>query len=315
MLRFTPRVFPQQARPGGKAERHVDAAAIDADVAATGPTPSAFPARHVHLVRGWRQSAALDLAPLASAVREGDAAEALRLLRGRQLDGVHYHGTLADPLAEPIQRERLLAHWAALADAPDPATALARAGELRLLTAVRDGPQGARSLNARIEALLTGRLAAAPARGHARNARGEGAFFHGRLLLVTENSYRHRLFNGDTGICLRDDDGQLMAWFPGEGAGAPRAFHPATLPAHDSAFAMTVHKAQGSEFDAVWLLLPARDARVLSRELVYTGLTRARRELHLAASPDILATALSRHARRVSGLAWRLGAGDGSDWG
>ena len=158
-------------------------------------------------------------------------------------------------------------------------------------------------------------LAAAPARGHARNARDEGAFFHGRLLLVTENSYRHRLFNGDTGICLRDDDGQLMAWFPGEGAGAPRAFHPATLPAHDSAFAMTVHKAQGSEFDAVWLLLPARDARVLSRELVYTGLTRARRELHLAASPDILATALSRHARRVSGLAWRLGAGDGSDSG
>ena len=200
------------------------------------------------------------------------------------------------------------------ARASDPAQALVEAGRLRLLTAVRDGPQGARTLNARIEASLTGRLAAAPARGHARNARGEGAFFHGRLLLVTENSYRHRLFNGDTGICLRDDDGQLMAWFPGEGAGAPRAFHPATLPAHDSAFAMTVHKAQGSEFDAVWLLLPARDARVLSRELVYTGLTRARRELHLAASPDILATALSRHARRVSGLAWRLG-GDGSDPG
>ncbi|MES5813643.1 exodeoxyribonuclease V subunit alpha [Pseudoxanthomonas sp. Soil82] len=286
----------------------VDAARID-------DARNGFAARHVHLLRGWRQSAALDLAPLAAAVREGDAAEALRLLRGRPLDGVHYHAALADPLADASQRERLLAHWAALADAPDPASALARAGELRLLTAVRDGPQGARGLNARIEASLTGRLAAAPARGHARNARAEGAFFHGRLLLVTENSYRHRLFNGDTGICLRDDDGQLMAWFPGEGAGAPRAFHPATLPAHDSAFAMTVHKAQGSEFDAVWLLLPARDARVLSRELVYTGLTRARRELHLAASPDILATALSRHARRVSGLAWRLGAGDGSDPG
>ncbi|WP_028918110.1 exodeoxyribonuclease V subunit alpha [Pseudoxanthomonas sp. J35] len=279
----------------------------DIDAAATDDARSAFPARHVHLLRGWRQSAALDLAPLAAAVRAGDAGEALRLLHADQLDGVHYHPALADPLTEPVQRERLLAHWTALADAPDPAAALARAGELRLLTAVREGPQGARSLNARIEALLTGRLSAAAARGHARHAR-DGGFFHGRLILITENSYRRGLFNGDTGICLRDDNGQLMAWFPGGHDGAPRAFHPATLPAHDSAFAMTVHKAQGSEFDAVWLLLPARDSRVLSRELVYTGLTRARRELHLAASPEILATALPRHARRVSGLAWRLGA-------
>ena len=75
-----------------------------------------------------------------------------------------------------------------------------------------------------------------------------------------------------------------------------------------------VPPVRGLGVESLWLLLPARDARVLSRELVYTGLTRARRELHLAASPDILATALSRHARRVSGLAWRLG-GDGSDPG
>ncbi|GAB3511116.1 exodeoxyribonuclease V subunit alpha [Pseudoxanthomonas daejeonensis] len=285
----------------------IDASAIDA-----GDARSAFPARHVHLLRGWRQSAALDLAPLAAAVREGDTGEALRLLRAGQLDGVHYHPTLADPLAEAPQRERLLAHWGALANAPDPATALARAGELRMLTAVRDGPQGARSLNTRIEALLTGRLAAAPARGNAHPARGDAAFFHGRLLLVTENSYRHRLFNGDTGICLRDAAGQLMAWFPGESADEPRAFHPATLPAHESAFAMTVHKAQGSEFDEVWLQLPGNDSRVLSRELVYTGLTRARRELHLAASGPILEAALARHASRVSGLAARLRGASGS---
>ncbi|MBE2292068.1 MAG: ATP-binding domain-containing protein, partial [Xanthomonadaceae bacterium] len=75
---------------------------------------------------------------------------------------------------------------------------------------------------------------------------------------------------------------------------------------HESAFAMTVHKAQGSEFDRVWLLLPARDNRVLSRELVYTGITRARRELHLAAAAPVLEAALGRHAGRVSGLARRL---------
>jgi exodeoxyribonuclease V alpha subunit len=67
-----------------------------------------------------------------------------------------------------------------------------------------------------------------------------------------------------------------------------------------------VHKAQGSEFDEVWLLLPQHDSRVLSRELVYTGITRARRELHLAASAEAVGTALARHASRWSGLWARL---------
>ena len=149
-------------------------------------------------------------------------------------------------------------------------------------------------LNARIEEALAG--------AH------RDRYFHGRLLLVTENSYRHGLFNGDIGICLRDDAGAVVAWFAGDDAHDTRAFHPAALPAHDSAFAMTVHKAQGSEFDAVWLLLPARDNRVLSRELVYTGITRARRELHVAGSAEVIADALGRHASRWSGLGWRLGS-------
>ena len=125
-------------------------------------------------------------------------------------------------------------------------------------------------------------------------------------MLVTENSYRHGLFNGDIGVCLRDDGGAMLAWFPGQGAGEVRAFHPASLPAHESAFAMTVHKSQGSEFDAVWLLLPRHANRVLSRELLYTALTRARRELHLCANEAILRETLGRGVQRVSGLARRL---------
>jgi exodeoxyribonuclease V alpha subunit len=97
-----------------------------------------------------------------------------------------------------------------------------------------------------------------------------------------------------------------MAWFPGDTPDAPRAFHPAGLPRHDSAFAMTVHKAQGSEFDEVWLMLPQHDSRVLSRELVYTGITRARRALHVAAGANPIEAALERHASRWSGLGWRL---------
>ncbi|MBB5943572.1 exodeoxyribonuclease V subunit alpha [Xanthomonas sp. 3307] len=253
----------------------------------------------VHLLRGYRQAQDFALAPLADAVRSGDADGTLRLLRDGQLAGVQFHDGVDDPLA--AGGDALLAHWRALGDADDPAQALGAAARLRLLTAVRAGPQGARGLNARIEQLL------AETASGARRLGAAAPWFHGRLLLITENSYRHGLFNGDVGICLRDAQGTLVAWFDGAGDGQVRGFHPAALPAHESAFAMTVHKAQGSEFDEVWLQLPTRDARVLSRELVYTGITRARRALHIAASEPVLRAALARHAARISGLAWRLG--------
>jgi exodeoxyribonuclease V alpha subunit len=245
----------------------------------------------VHLQRGWRQSEALDLAPLAEAVRAGDANEVLKLLHSGELSNVHFHKNEGDPLQA---RPQLLEHWRKLAALTDPAEALRQANRLRLLTALREGATGARGLNARIEAQLSGRRIGTPP-----------AWFPGRLLLVVENSYRHELFNGDVGVCMADERGTPLAWFPG--SDGVRAFHPAALPAHESAFAMTVHKAQGSEFDEVWLQLPRADSRVLSRELLYTGLTRARNALHIAGSAEAIEAALARHAGRVSGLGWRLG--------
>jgi len=242
----------------------------------------------VQLQRGYRQAQSLDLAPLADALRTGDAARAAELLREGPA-GIGFHEDVADPLAH-ASRETLLAPWRALAALHDPAQALQQARTLRLLTALREGPQGAAALNLRIEDALAGTQ--------------RDPYFHGRLLLITENSYRHGLFNGDIGVVQRDDAGMPVAWFAG-GEGV-RGFHPASLPAHAGAFAMTVHKAQGSEFDTVWLLLPKQDARTLSRELLYTGVTRARRELHVCASEDVLRAALGRHAQRVSGLASRL---------
>ena len=261
------------------------------------PAPPVLLGHRVHLTRGWRQSDSLALPPLADAVRRGDADDTLALLRGGHLANVHFHDGTDDPLA--ARGFDPLAHFRGLAHAADPAAALASANRLRLLTALRDGPQGARGLNARIEAHIVGRRIGSPP-----------AWFPGRLLLITENSYRHGLFNGDVGVCLPDASGALLAWFPGGSEGV-RAFHPAALPAHESAFAMTVHKAQGSEFDEVWLQLPRADARVLSRELLYTGLTRARTALHLAGSAEVIAAGLARHAGRVSGLGWRLGSTSG----
>ncbi|PPT67313.1 exodeoxyribonuclease V subunit alpha [Xanthomonas arboricola] len=330
----------QAAGPGDALQPH-DAQALQALLgnAPDDTTPAAshgggLAGHRVHLLRGYRQADDFALAPLADAVRAGDADTALALLRSGELAGVHFHEDGEDPLT--LGRDALLAHWRALADAQDPAAALRDAARLRLLTAVRAGPQGARGLNARIEQLL------AETGSGARRLGAASPWFQGRLLLITENSYRHGLFNGDVGICLRSEaspfsgrsdegassgpgqpggtasrrdpgtdslaQGPLVAWFEGDGDGQVRGFHPAALPAHESAFAMTVHKAQGSEFDTVWLQLPTRDARVLSRELLYTGITRARRALHLAGSEAVIRSALARHAARISGLAWRLGA-------
>lgn len=244
----------------------------------------------VQLQRGYRQSEDLDLAPLADAVRNGDADTALSLLRSQSLRGVDFHEDAIGPLA-PATRQSLLAHWRGMASETDPAAALASAGHLRLLTALREGPQGAATLNAQIEEALAG--------VHRE------VYFHGRLLLITENSYRHGLFNGDVGICMRQPDGATAVFFPGGGEGV-RGFHPAALPAHLSAFALTVHKAQGSEFDQAWVVLPRQDARTLTRELLYTAITRARRQVHLFASEDILRATLSRQAQRVAGLTERL---------
>jgi exodeoxyribonuclease V alpha subunit len=253
------------------------------------PAAPALSGHRVHLLRGYRQSAELELAPLADAVRAGDADAALALLRGG-LRGVHFHEHAASPLAAET-RHALLAHWRALALETDPATALAMADRLRLLTALREGPHGAATLNAQIEEALAG-------------AQRE-AYFHGRLLLITENSYRHGLFNGDVGLCLRQPDGAVAVHFSG-GAQDVRIFHPAALPAHASAFALTVHKAQGSECDQAWIVLPQQDARALTRELLYTALTRARRQVHLFAREDVLRTLLARKAQRIAGLTERL---------
>lgn len=315
-------------------------ATADSSGAAEGSVRPLLAGHRVRLQRGYRQSDALDLAPLAAAFRDGDADLALALLRAGNLAGVHFHEGLLDPLAvvgldqvgdsgaaqgpgpdhhqDQVQvspspqlfppggeaalgrggnsSASLLSTWRALADAGDPAAALAQAGQVRLLTALREGAQGARVLNARIEAALAG--------AH------HLPYFHGRLLLITENSYRHGLFNGDIGVCMSEHavagPRRSVAWFAG-GDGV-RGFHPSALPAHESAFAMTVHKSQGSEFDRVWLQLPRNDGRGVSRELLYTALTRARRQVHVCASESVLRGALSRHAARVSGLAWRLGA-------
>ena len=254
---------------------------------------AASPLARVELTRSYRQSAALDIAALSAAVRAGDSAQALEGLRSNACRGVRWrHGR--DAALAAFVLEAALPHYRAIAAAPDIATALSMLRGQRVLTAVREGDAGSRVLNARIALALQ------------QPAQRPDAFFHGRPVMIRENSYRHGLYNGDVGLVWQDGDGALRVWFDTDEG--PRAWLPAALPAHESAFALTVHKSQGSEFDDVLLVLPERSVRVSSRELVYTGITRARRSLTLWANEDVLAEAIARRAQRWSGLAERLRA-------
>ncbi len=184
---------------------------------------------------------------------------------------------------------------------------------VRLLAPRYQGPLGVHDLNAKIEQLMQklGLL-----------KRLRGAHYHGQPILILKNDYQLGLYNGDVGLCLdtqqlnpadpdRDEDARgLIAFFNTGSDAQPRRFAMNALPEHETCFAMTVHKAQGSEFDQVlFVLADALDdatQRTGSRELIYTGITRAKRQLTLVTTPESWHRAANNVLNRRSGLALQL---------
>jgi exodeoxyribonuclease V alpha subunit len=230
---------------------------------------------------------------VAAAVNAGDAGSAITI-------GAEASDSLALVLDDTVDYERLAQtladEYAHVLQAPTPDAALDALDAVRLLTATRVGPAGSIAMNQRIQECV---------RGGANDPHAP-RWYHGRPVLITQNDYRQGLFNGDTGVCLEDASGHLRVWFRTESG--TTSMLPNALPAHETAYAMTVHKSQGSEFDAVWLLLPPTDVQVLSRELVYTGITRARRRVTVLGPEAVFRVAISRVIRRDSGLGARLGS-------
>ncbi len=182
----------------------------------------------------------------------------------------------------------------------DPAAVTDAFGRFRVLCALREGPRGVEAINEWFGRRFRRTL------DHALDPGEPSPWYPGRPVIVLRNDYLLKLFNGDIGIALPDAAGNLMVFFP-EMEGGFRAVAPVRLPPHETAFALTVHKSQGSEFDAVLLMLAAEPGPVLTRELLYTGVTRARERVTLAGSTEVVATAINSPTRRFSGLQARLG--------
>jgi exodeoxyribonuclease V alpha subunit len=272
--------------------------------------PGALPDSVVWFQRNFRFGRDSAIGRLAADTLAGQPAAVLATLRsgGDALQWLDDSG--AQPAAATLAA--IVDHYAGYAQACRAALASSNPTEgaaalhaafnrFRVLCALRDGPRGVQAINdstsRRLRRVVTGEA------GDARNP-----WFAGRPVMVLRNDPALQLFNGDVGITLPGADGALRVLFPptGDAGGHWRALPPARLPAHETAWAMTVHKAQGSEFDAVLLLLPAQRSRVLSRELLYTGITRARRLVQVAAGAEVLAAAVQASSQRHAGLQARL---------
>ncbi len=170
----------------------------------------------------------------------------------------------------------------------------------RVLCAVRQGPYGVEGFNSLIEVCLADAGVINPVK----------QWYHGRPVMVTVNDYSLKLFNGDVGIALNDPESDigLSVYFPSIN-GESRKYSPYRLPAHETVFAMTVHKSQGSEFERLLLIMPPSSQQIVTRELLYTGLTRARSSIELWCSDEIFTAACGRRIERRSGLRHALWAG------
>jgi exodeoxyribonuclease V alpha subunit len=173
--------------------------------------------------------------------------------------------------------------------------------KFRVLCAVREGASGSVWVNEQVTRRARHALAVVAAE-QSQDLRSP--WYVGRPVMVLRNDYVQKLFNGDIGIALPAGDDLAVA-FP-DGEGGFRSVPIARMPPHEMAFATTVHKAQGSEFDAVLLLLPQQQSRVAVRELLYTAATRARARVSIFTSTEVLLRALASAASRDSGLLARL---------
>jgi exodeoxyribonuclease V alpha subunit len=274
----------------------VEAGAVLSDICA-GFSPDAAAGDRpaiVHLTRSYRFSDESGIGRLSRLINAGDGDGALALLRSG-----HYSDVCWRPLpsAETFAESFTAAAckgYSAFAHTSTPFESLAALERFRVLAPHRAGRHGIGNLNRLIDSAL-------PRLGPAGSAATAP-----RPVMITGNTYDLGLFNGDTGVLSGAAAGDgPAAFFPDADSGV-RRISALRLPQHEAAFALTIHKVQGSEFDAVLLILPDQMSELLSRELLYTAVTRARQHIEIWGDEEVFRRAVERRIERSSGLRERL---------
>ena len=253
----------------------------------------------IHLQKNFRFSGESGIGLLSRAVKNGEPQAALDLLKSGKYAEIHWTG-LADSaklfktLGEVFISNCKEYMEAATSGKVVPQNIFDLLERFRILCALRVGAWGTENINIHVEKVLR----------EAGLIKSRDVLYEGMPVMILQNDYRLRLFNGDVGVILRDpeENNQLRAFFRDE-QNAVRKYLPARLPQFETAWAMTVHKSQGSEFERVLLVLSDRDVPLITRELIYTGITRAAKNVDIWAGEDLLSRAISRSISRQSGLA------------
>jgi exodeoxyribonuclease V alpha subunit len=259
------------------------------------PGPSELGDCIVELRKNYRFGEQSGIYKLSQAVNDGDAQRAIEVLRdagGSPDSQISWRLSPEPAKLKEALKPHVLNNFTAYLKCENPEAALRCFGQFRILCAVRNGPLGVENINRLVEEILA----------DAGLIEASGNYHAGRPLLITRNDYNLRLFNGDIGVLLQDAKrGELRAYFSGPEESL-RDFLPLRLPVHETAYAMTVHKSQGSEFERVLMILPAEDSAILTRELIYTGLTRASKQVELWTDEKPFRTMIQRKIGRRSGL-------------
>jgi exodeoxyribonuclease V alpha subunit len=259
------------------------------------------------LTRSYRFGPESGIGALARLVNAGDGSAALRLMQAGESADVAWRGTGGGDFGSALTAaldERLIDYFDAVRRGSDVTEIFDRFNAFRVLCAHRAGRTGVLTVNRRIEDALEAKHGIATGQ----------TWYAGRPVMITRNDYNVRLFNGDVGIALADpeDGGRLKIYFHA-GAGGPaaaqrvlRKFAPARLPDHETVYAMTIHKSQGSEFGDVLIVLPSEPSPIVTRELVYTGITRAMKRVEIWGTETTFCDAVERPLVRGSGLREKL---------
>ncbi len=270
----------------------VEAGGVLTDLCRAAERTGPLAACTTRLTESHRYAPDSGIAALSEAIRSQDSERALTLLLSRDLTDIE----LAPGVdGKEAPRQLLSQARKGYADLKSPAleTKLLALSRFRVLCAHRRGGDGVEAVNAAITRTLT-------------NATGrQGEHYPGRPLLITQNDYGASLFNGDVGVLHAEGSKRSLALHIQAGE-HPRRVALGRLPAHETVYAMSVHKSQGSEFDRVAVVLPERASPVLTRELLFTAITRARSAVTIYASSEVLRATIAQRVHRESGLVDRL---------
>ncbi|MCP4137308.1 MAG: exodeoxyribonuclease V subunit alpha [bacterium] len=251
--------------------------------------------------KSYRFGSNSGIGEVSRAIRDGNADRALELLKDEKYDDIR-----VSPVRPVKDLARALAKhvvpgYKSYLTAGTPEEAFDSFSSFTILCALRKGPYGVEKINEIVERILSEKGLIDPV----------NRWYRGRPIIVTRNDYTVKLFNGDVGIIFPDPlSGNNSRFFIPTADRSLRKVLPLKLPAHETVYAMTVHKSQGSEFDNVLVVLPDKENPVLTRELLYTAITRARKRVDIWGSDELLRTIIKTPIKRKSGLRDTLWGGE-----